>query len=125
MQEDVALTRTQRGKFTFAWDNQGDVIFDNRAVYPVLTTLVTRKGQYYHDAEGTQGTLLYTIKKDKLTTGSQLRSYAQDGGNQVMAEGIITSFSAQAERIRAGSFILKLFWKIKDQSLSLSETVKV
>ena len=125
MQEDIALIRTQRGKFTFTWDDTGDVIFDNRAVYPVLTTLVTRKGQYYHDAEGNQGTLLYTMKQDKLTTGSQLRSYAQDGGNQVIAEGIITSFSAQAERIRSGSFALQLSWKMKDQSSFLSETVRV
>lgn len=68
MLEDVALTKNQKGKFTFAWDDQGNVVFDNRAVYPVLTTLVTRKGQYYHDPEGTQGTLLYTVKQDKLTT---------------------------------------------------------
>lgn len=60
MLEDVALRRTENGKFTLAWDETGDVVFDNRAVYSVLTTLVTYKGTYYWDTDGIQGILFPT-----------------------------------------------------------------
>lgn len=117
MLEDIAIIRNPRGKFTFAWDDTGDVVFDNRAVYPVLTTLVTHKGTYYWDTDGSQGTLLHTVKRDKFTTGSQLRSYAQDGGQQVIAEGQITQFEAQATRLRPGTWELSLSWQVKSQTV--------
>lgn len=125
MLEDVALSRTQRGKFTFAWDEMGDVAFDNRAVYPVLTTLVTRKGEYYFDPDGTQGTLLHTVKQDKFTTGSQLRSYAQDGGNQVIQEGTISQFTPTATRLKSASWELDLSWQVKNDPKPIGEQVRV
>ncbi len=125
MLEDVALTKTHRGKFTFTWDEFSDVVFNERAVYPVLTTLATRKGEYAWDSEGTQGTLLHTVKQDKFTTGSQLRSYAQDGGNQVIAEGSITAFDAQPTRLGPGSWELQVSWHVKSQPQPVGERVRV
>lgn len=117
MQEDLALRRNPAtGRFTFDWDSAGDLRFDETATYPVLSTLYTHKGQYYFDRDGTQGTDLYTVRKDQMTTASQLIAYAQDGGDQCRAEGIIQAFSADASRLRSGAYELVPRWDVDGQS---------
>jgi hypothetical protein len=101
------------GRFTFARNAAGRLYFDQSAVYPVLATLYARKGQYYWDSAGTQGTQLYTVTQDKLATGSQLTAYATDGLTQVQRAGFITSdYSVGATRLRTGSWRLDLGWTV-------------
>ena len=112
--DDIALKRNPAtGKFTFDWDTpDGDVKWSPYAEYPVLTTLASHKGRYFWDATGQQGTLLYTVIKDGLATGSQLAGYTQDGLDQCRADGIIQSGSATAERVRPGVWIIRPRWKV-------------
>lgn len=109
---DVSLLKvTTTGKFTHRWDADGDLIFDDTASYPVLTTLYTHKGRYYWDLTGEQGTFLHTVKQDKFTTGDQLRGYGMDAIDQCRAAGIIESGSSSAERARPGYYELGLAWE--------------
>lgn len=107
---DVSLKKTAGGKFTFFWDEDGDLRFDPYAVYPVFSTLLCHKGSYYWDATGLQGTLLYQVRQDRLRTASQLVSYSRDALTQCQAAGIVSDGTATAERRRTGSYFLQLKW---------------
>ena len=108
---DVALRKTERGKFTLVWDATGDLVFDDTAAYPVITTLYTHKGAYYWDATGEQGTFIHLVKQDKFTTGDQLKAYGQDALDQCRSAEIIESGTTGAERVRPGYYQLGLAWK--------------
>ena len=125
MNEDISLRRTARGKFSFVWDKKtGSVVFDRRAAYPVLSTLHTHKGAYYWDATGRQGTQLYTVRQDRIgVTTSQLSSFGLDALKQCQAAGFLDSYSASAERLRAGVFALSVKWTVAGSSVA--ETVRV
>ena len=111
MMLDVALVRDpSTGLHDLAWDDFGDLVFDDLGIYPVLTTIVTHKGAYYWDESGEQGTHLHTVKKDRFATGSQLRAYVQDGLDQCRAERIIDSGTVTTERLRPGSWVVRPRW---------------
>lgn len=97
---------------TFVWDEvDGDLQWSPYGEYPVLTTCVQKKGEYYWDETGEQGTHLLSVTKDGFATGSQLRAYAQDGLDQCKAADLIQGGTAAAERLRPGSWICRLDWK--------------
>lgn len=124
MHEDIAIRKTPRGKYTFVWDAQGNVKFDRRAAYPVFSTLYTRKGAYYWDPTGKQGTSLYTVRQDRLgVTTSQLASYGLDALKQCAAAGFLSAFRAYAERLRAGLYDLQLRWEVDGSPVA--ETARV
>lgn len=110
--EDVTLVPSARrpGKLTFAFDESGDLRFDDSQAYAVLTSVVCKKDHYRFD--GAFGTRIYQIKQDRSTTGSQLAAAARDGGDACRAAGLITEFSAFAERRRTGRFLLSLSWRV-------------
>lgn len=112
MAEDVALVPSKRrlGKLTFEFDESGDLRFDDTQAYAVLTGVVCKKDHYRWD--GDFGTDFYKIKQDRGTTGSRLSSAARDGGDACRAAGLITEFSAFAERLRAGRWRLNLTWRV-------------
>lgn len=112
MSLDLALTENPRGKLTFVWQD-GDPVFDERGVYPVMTTLATRKGSYAWDPSGQQGTLLYTVKSDRRTTQSELVGYSLDGGRQCERdpETGVSGVEAIADRQRTGRWALQVSWK--------------
>lgn len=107
---DAALRRTARGKLSLVWGPDGDLVFDDTGAYPVLTTVYTRKGAYFFDDTGDQGTYLHLVKQDKFSTGDQLRAYGQDAIDQCKAAGIVEGGSTSATRIRPGSWELGLSW---------------
>lgn len=109
--QDISLKRNPAtGRFTFDWS--GDLKFDDLVAYSVLTTLYTRKGSYYWDSSGQQGTLIYQVRNDKFSTGSQLAAYAQDAGDQCIRDSLIQAFSSDAQKIRTGSYLLNIHWEV-------------
>lgn len=115
--DDIALKITPRGKYTFVWKG-GNPVFDRRGQYAVLVTLCTKKGWYYWDSTGKFGTLLYTVKQDRLSTGSQLASYCADAGQQCQAAGVITKLTAVPTRLRPGVWQVKLDWEAAGQHVT-------
>lgn len=116
---DIALKPSQRrpGRFDLDWEtsgpNKGNPRFDNDRQHAVLTLLTARKrgrrvgsrveeGGYYWDETGERGTLIWTVQYDRLATASQLRAYAEDGGAQLVARGIVETLTAEPERQSPG-----------------------
>lgn len=106
---DVTLNRNGRGKFTFSW-SAGDLRFDDKAVYPVFSTLWMPKGAYYWDSIGQQGTLLSTVKQDRMRTGSQLAAYGRDALEQCQGAKLLRAVDVSARRTRPGSYLVDLLW---------------
>jgi len=106
---DVTLNRNGRGKFTFSW-SAGDLRFDDKAVYPVFSTLWMPKGAYYWDSTGQQGTLLSTVKQDRMRTGSQLAAYGRDALEQCQGAKLLRAVDVSARRTRPGSYLVDLLW---------------
>lgn len=108
---DVALKQspTTPGRLTFDWSGPGgDLLFDDSASYPVLSTVVARKGRCRADRRF--GTRLYTILKDRRSTGDQLRAAGRDGGDQVEAAQIADRVTPRPERVGALQWRLNLGW---------------
>ena len=107
---DVALTNstTTRGRLTFVWDSSGDLVFDDRAAYPVLMSILAHRGAYRWDR--TLGTLLHTVTRSRSTTGSQLAAYARDGGAQVEVAGLANNVTTNAQRLASGRWRLRVSW---------------
>jgi phage gp46-like protein len=114
---DVALRQspTSFGRLTFDWSAPGgDLRFDDSAAYPVFGTVLGRKGLYRWDR--TLGSLLFTVIKDKRSTGSKLTAYARDGGAQVEADEIAQDVTPRAEKLATGRWRLNLRWVAAGQA---------
>lgn len=128
---DVALVESQRapGKLDLVFDttgpNAGNFRFTNDREHAVLTTLFSRRrgkapgsddeqGGYYWDTTGARGTLLWTIKLDRLATRSDLLAAADDAGQQLVNEQVITGLTASAERTlnQRGKWTLRIAWTL-------------
>lgn len=100
------------GKFVFVWAD-GEPLFDSTGTHSVLTTVLEHKGQYYHDPTGQEGTLLYSVKQDRETTGSQLSAYALDGAQQCQAAELVQKVQTSAQRLRRGAWQITVSWQSK------------
>lgn len=127
---DVALVRNAtNGKFDWqvssSGPNKGNFVLDNTRTHAVLTTLVswkrgtrpgrnsqTPEGGYYWDTSGRRGTLIWTISQDKIATPSQLKAYAEDGGQQLLDLKYIASFTASATRRAPGKLSVTATWTL-------------
>jgi phage gp46-like protein len=123
---DVALVRDEAtGRYDLAFStsgpNKGNPILTSDGTHAVLTTLLSKKrgvrggspnaeGGYFGDPSGRRGTLIWTISQDKLATPSQLKAYAEDGGQQLLDRKMIGSFTASAVRVAPGKFRLNVTW---------------
>lgn len=120
---DVALRQsyTTPGRLTFVWDEGGDLVWDHRAAWPVLSTIICHKGRYRHDRNF--GTLIHRVRKDRLATGTQLGEYARDGAAQVEAEGLAQDVRAAPRKLATGRWKVRLSWtsagEVVDQELGL------
>ncbi len=138
--KDVALVRNDA---TGRWDldfqtsgpSKGNPRLSSDGTHAVLTTLLSWKrgtrpgaksaeGGYYYDPQNRRGTLLWTVSMDRMSTPSQLKAYADDGGQQLLDLKMIGSFSSSATRVRAGRFRVDFSWTTPDalrtaQQLSL------
>lgn len=125
--KDVALQRTASGRYDLVFStsgkNKGNPVLDSTGTHAVLSTLLSWKrgtrpgsqkqeGGYYFDPQNRRGTLIWTVTQDRMGTPSQLEAYAQDGGQQLLDQKLIGSFSAKASRIRPGSFRLVVTWSL-------------
>lgn len=125
---DFRLVR-QDATGKYDWDisasgpNKGNPIAESTATHAVLTTLLSQKrgtrggsktaeGGCYGDPSGRRGTLLWTVTQDKLATPSQLKLFAEDGGQQLLDLKRIGSFSASATRVGPGRFRLDVSWTL-------------
>lgn len=104
---DVAFT-VKRGKLDFARNADGDFYLDDSAAYSVFTTLFARKGRYH--ADETVGTSFAAITKDGAVTGTRIRGCVADAAEQLTEDRIIKSLSVDANRQRAGAWVLTLLW---------------
>lgn len=123
---DVALVRdAATGRFDLSFSrsgpNRGNPILDDTRTHAVLTTLMSWKrgtrpsspvseGGYYYDPQNRRGTLLWTVTQDRMATPSQLKAYAEDGGQQLLDAKQIASFAASARRIKPGQFRVDVTW---------------
>lgn len=82
--------------------------------------MISRKGQYYWDTAGTRGSLLYTVKQDITTTRSQLISYSEQAIQPAVDSLVIKSFSADATRVKVGTWNLTINWSDPVDSYSTS-----
>ena len=121
---DIALreSRTVIGKLTWTWKN-GNPVWDKSGTYPVLSTCLTKKGRYRWDRS--MGTYVLRVRQDRSVTGSQLRSYFADGGQQLKAAGVLTTFDAQATRERAGRYRVDVRWRIAGSDKVSSQVVTI
>jgi len=122
---DIELTKNEsNGKFDIAWStkgaNKGNPIFGNTRAHTVLSLMISRKGQYYWDTAGTRGSLLYTVKQDITTTRSQLISYSEQAIQPAVDSLVIKSFSADATRVKVGTWNLTINWSDPVDSYSTS-----
>ncbi len=112
---DIELVRNDNnGLYDIAWSttgaNKGNPIFGNTRSHTMLSLLLSRRGEYYWDNTGTRGSLLHTIKQDVLATRSQLISYSEQAIQPAIDSKVIQSFSADATKIRSGSWSLTFNW---------------
>ncbi len=121
---DIALKRNENtGRFDFDWEtqgqNKGNPKFDHSRSHAVFSILVSKKrdpvtgeGGYYFDRTGVRGTFLYKIRYDRLSTGSSLKAYAEDGGQQLISRGLLSSFSSQPQKKPKGGWNLFVTWSV-------------
>ena len=126
---DVALRRNDsNGRFDLILQTggraKGNPLLDSTRTHAVLTTLVswkrgtrpgksqTPEGGYYWDTSGRRGTLIWTISQDKIATPSQLKAYAEDGGQQLLDLKYIASFTASANRRAPGKLSVTCTWTL-------------
>ncbi len=123
---DLALQRqADTGKFDWVMStsgpNKGNPVFDLTRSHAVLSILNSWKrgtrpqsrqaeGGYYWDPTGQRGTLLWTASQDKQATRSDLLAYASDGGEQLVALNYISAYTTDAQRKRAGVYVLYFAW---------------
>lgn len=127
--KDIALAQStsQPGRFDFDWvtsgPNKGNPRMTNDRAHAVGTTIIswkrgtrpgseTPEGGYYWDTAGRRGTLLWTILYDRQATRSQLIAAAQDGGQQLVTEKILTGLQAEAQRKSPGKWSLAVTYTL-------------
>lgn len=136
---DVALVRDDAtGKFDLIFQTsgpgRGNPLLDNTCTHAVLTTLLSKKrgirpgsqsaeGGYYWDTTGQRGTLLWTVNQDRLATPSQLRAYAEDGGQQLVNLRYLAAFEASATKRGPGNFLLTCRYYLPSGTTPLSVTL--
>lgn len=127
---DIALKRVDAtGRFNYSMSatgtNKGNPEFSSDKTHACMTTLFSWKrgqspgdknpqGGYYWDEIGRRGTLLWTVKYDRLATRSDLVACAQDAGQQLVDDKFIVGFSADAQRVSTGlgRWALKFSWTL-------------
>ncbi len=105
-----ALARNHTtGRYTFAIGPDGDVAFDERAVYPVLACLLAKKGEYRWNASF--GTEVQQIQNSTNTTASRFAAAGTEAIRQAKDDGWITDGSIDVDRRGAGRWVLLIRYK--------------
>ena len=104
---------TTPGRLTWRWGADGSLLVDDKGSYAVLMAIVSHKGAYRWDRA--YGTLISRVTRTRSTTGSQLASYARDGGAQVEAAGLASNVLPRAQRLASGRWRLRVSWTAAGQ----------
>jgi phage gp46-like protein len=112
--DDVALVRdANTGGHNFAWDDSGDVVFDNTEQHAVMSCLVEERARWWADTDGTHGSQLHTLRTLTRGTPSLAEAYAIEGVQTLLDQQIISSFSAQAQaNVQGQRFIVEADWSV-------------
>jgi len=125
---DIAIKRNANGLYDFDWDtagpNTGNPKFDDTRANAALSQVMQHargradgesieQGGWYWDKAGTMGSLLWTVKNDRLATGSQLESYAEASLQHLVVARMLAAAAAKARRLPSktgrGRWELELF----------------
>jgi phage gp46-like protein len=111
---DIALVRdANTGGHNLAWDDSGDVVFDNTEQHAVTSCLIEGRARWWADTNGTHGSQLYTLRTLTLGTPSLSKAYANEGVQTLLDQKMISSFDAQAQANFQGQrFIVKADWSV-------------
>jgi phage gp46-like protein len=112
--DDVALVRdANTGGHNFAWDDSGDVVFDDTQQHAVMSCLVEERAQWWADTDGTHGSQLYTLRTLTRRTPSLAEAYANEGVQTLLDQQLISRFSALAQSsLRSQRFIVEVDWSV-------------
>lgn len=116
---DVALQALSTGKLDLIIDaagpNQGNVRFDGNRTASLFSRIVMRKGSYYWDQAGTEGTALLSIKDDRAGTPSKLSAAVTDGCEQVKALQYLTTYQVSVSKPRFANYQITVAWTVPGQ----------
>lgn len=100
---DIAVqSNPATGKLRRVWDttgsNKGNPRFDDTSAHTVYLAVFCRRGQYWADAAGSFGSLVYTLISDPKATPKSFVSFATDGLARLVTAGLISAPRAYATR---------------------------
>lgn len=82
-------TNVANGLQGFAFDESGDVIFDESEAHAVMASLVEQRGKWWADPQGTHGSRLRSIKKITASTKSDAEAFARESLAKLVSAGRI------------------------------------
>lgn len=113
--KDVLLEvnpRTRR--FTLVWPDNGDPEFSDSEVHAVLGRLFQKKGRYWADTTGREGSTLHEITEDRVGTESAIKSAAEGALAPLLEDGRLTSLTAEVTRTPSNIPYLSVTWSTPD-----------
>lgn len=124
---DIALKKLPGTQyFTFDWGDDGSPIFVNTEEHAVMACLRRRRGKWWADTTGTDGSRLYLVVQDNGDTASQLEAYALESlqplveAKRIKGAGDLANpadpnslpaLRAVAERLGPGNYNLDVFYQ--------------
>jgi len=86
------------GLFDWDWDTTGNPTFTDDGTHAVLSLIKERRGQWWADATGQRGSLLYTIKNIFSRTTSEVVAYINQALQPLLDSGYLATLSVTAKR---------------------------
>ena len=127
---DIALARNDSNgkwdaKISTSGPNKDNPVFESTCKHNIATTLLSRKrgrpagsdreqGGYYGDSQNRRGTLLWTIKLDRLSTGSDITAFVTDGMEQMVRRNRMKLYEVTARRASPGYWMAKVDYVLPD-----------
>jgi phage gp46-like protein len=78
-------TNIANGLQGFAFDERGDVVFDESEAHAVMSSLVEQRGKWWADPAGTHGSRLRTIRTITASTQSDAEAFAREALAKLVA----------------------------------------
>lgn len=111
---DIALTNrnAKNGKYGLPWNADGDVTFDETLEHEVMCRLVEHRGRWLGDADGTQGSRLYTLRQGSSTASrkSDAEAFAREALQPMLDAKTLTLDKVEATPRSAGRVDVTVFW---------------
>lgn len=101
---DVALVRnpsTGRFDLQFETTTQNPQFSDDQS-HAVLSLIYERQGEWWADASGKRGSLLWTVKEDRKASASKIKGYVEAALQPLVDQGRIRNLAVTATRVKPG-----------------------